>query len=196
LACLPTWGARWLVPRLSGFLAENPHVTVNILTRLVPFDFAADPFDAAIHFGPPDWPGARMQRLQPEWVMPMCAPGVRDRFGFGQPADLLAAPLLHLTTRPDAWERYLSFAGCARAQVSGALFDQFATLASAAVAGIGIALLPLVLTEDERSTGRLVPAMDLGMESADAYHLVWPPEREAHPPLVAFRGWLARQVMA
>ena len=194
LACLPTWGARWLMPRLPGFLTANPGVTVNVLTRLVPFDFAREPVDAAIHFGAADWPGARMQRLQTEWLQPMCSPAMKARFGFGTAADLRAAPLLHLESRPDAWERYLADAGAPVEEVQGALFDQFSTLAAAAAAGIGLALLPMILTEGERATGSLVAALDLAMESRDAYHLVWPAEREAHPPLRAFRVWLGGQM--
>lgn len=194
LACLPTWGARWLMPRLPDFLAANPGVTVNVLTRLVPFDFSREPFDAAIHFGLPDWPDARMLELQAEQVQPMCAPALKARYGFDAAADLHRAPLLHLESRPDAWEQYLAHLGLPQTEVAGALFDQFATLASAAVAGIGVALLPLLLTEEERATGQLVPAFDRIWQSEAAYHLVWPAEREAHPPLVAFRDWLSAQV--
>lgn len=191
LACLPTWGARWLAPRLPGFLNTTPGVTVNVLTRLVPFDFARDPFDAAIHFGAPDWPGARMLRLHREWVMPMCSPAMKAEFRFHSAADLRRAPLLHLDSRPDAWERYLAQMGAPFEDVQGALFDQFATLSAAAGAGLGVALLPMILTEEERAAGRLVPAIDQPVQSEAAYYLVWPAEREAHPPLVAFRTWIA-----
>lgn len=192
LACLPTFAARWLVPRLPAFLAAAPGVTVNVLTRLAPFDFARDPFDAAIHFGLPDWPGTEMLRLFSEEVMPMCSPALKARHTFTQPADLRAAPLLHLDTRPDAWEGYLAAAGAPAAGLHGALFDQFSTLTQAAVAGLGLALLPLILTAEERADGRLVPAIDLAQGSEAAYWLVWPAERADHPPLRAFRDWLAR----
>lgn len=194
LACLPTWGARWLTPRLPGFLAANAGVTVNLLTRLVPFDFAREPFDAAIHFGTNDWPGAEMMQLQREWVLPLCCPALRQALGQGGAERLLEAPLLHLESRPDAWERYLAHVGIPAPGLHGPLFDQFAALEAAAIAGIGVALLPLVLTEKARGDGRLVAAWDKPQESAEAYHLVWPVERAGHPPLAAFRDWLAGQV--
>lgn len=196
LACLPTWGARWLTPRLAGFLAANPGVTVNLLTRLVPFDFAREPFDAAIHFGVADWPGAAMMPLQREWVQPLCSPGLAATLALRSAEALLEAPLLHLESRPDAWERYLAQAGVAATGLHGPLFDQFSALEAAAIAGIGVALLPLALTEEARRDGRLVPAWEDRQESAEAYHLVWPVEREAHPPLRVFRDWLAGQVAA
>ena len=58
LAILPTFGTRWLAPRLPGFLAENPGITINLVTRLTQFDFRNEAVDAAIHFGRTDWPGA------------------------------------------------------------------------------------------------------------------------------------------
>src|SRR5690554_3285123 len=56
LAILPTFGMRWLVPRLPDFARAHPEVTLNLATRVIPFNFAFEPFDAAIHFGDLDWP--------------------------------------------------------------------------------------------------------------------------------------------
>lgn len=36
LAILPTFGTRWLAPRLPTFLASNPGITINLATRLYP----------------------------------------------------------------------------------------------------------------------------------------------------------------
>ena len=53
LAILPTFGMRWLVPRLPDFASRHPDITINMATRLKPFEFSDEPFDAAIHFGQP-----------------------------------------------------------------------------------------------------------------------------------------------
>lgn len=190
LAILPTFGTRWLAPRLPGFLASNPGITINLMTRLSYFDFRLEPIDAAIHFGRPEWQGAELALLRTEHVIPACSQALRDRYGFEVPSDLRKAPLLHLTTRPDAWERWLALHGAPADAVHGMLFDQFATAAQAAIAGLGIALLPTFLVEEELATGKLVRALDLPMKSAEAYYLAWPTERGTHPPLVAFRDWL------
>ena len=59
LAILPAFGMHWLAPRLARFAQTHPEVTVNLSTRLRPFDFAGTTFDAAIHYGRQDWPGDR-----------------------------------------------------------------------------------------------------------------------------------------
>lgn len=60
LAILPTFGTRWLAPRLPKFLVHNPGISINLATRLTQFDFRTEGLDAAIHFGPRDWPGVEM----------------------------------------------------------------------------------------------------------------------------------------
>lgn len=193
LAILPTFGTRWLAPRLPGFLAAAPGVTINLSTRLGPFDFQADPLDAAIHFGAPDWPGAGLDFLMKETVLPACSPQLRDSLRLAQPADLLRAPLVHLVSRPDAWERWLRVAGVPFGELHGMLVDQFAVAAQAAMAGLGVALLPTFLIDQELARGDLVPAVDRPLESEDAYYLAWPLHREHYPPLQAFRAWIRAQ---
>ncbi|MBP2315911.1 LysR family transcriptional regulator [Azospirillum soli] len=193
LAILPTFGTRWLAPRLPGFVAEHPGITVNLTTRLAPFDFQVDQVDAAIHFGAPEWPGAELDLLMRETVVPACSPDLLARHRFAKPKDLLNAPLLHLVSRPDAWERWFEAMDVRPDGVRGMLIDQFATAAQAATAGMGVALLPKFLIESELARGDLVEALHGPVESAGRYYLAWPTKRESYPPLQAFRGWIRKQ---
>ncbi|MEJ2897007.1 transcriptional regulator GcvA [Bordetella avium] len=193
LAILPTFGTRWLAPRLPGFLQSHPGITINLTTRLAPFDFQADTLDAAIHFGQPNWGGAELEQLMCETVVPACSKALRAQYGFAAPADLLNAPLLLLVSRPDAWERWFQAHGFTRQRAGGMLVDQFAIAAQAAIAGLGVALLPRFLIEEELARGELVEAVDAPIESAERYYLAWPPGRSNHPPLQAFRQWIKTQ---
>ena len=190
LAILPTFGTRWLAPRLPDFLRRNPGITLNLATRLTRFDFAADQVDAAVHFGPADWMGAHHAYLMGESVVPACSPETYARYRFETAGDLLKAPLLHLTSRADAWERYLTQAGVEFDAVHGMLFDQFAPAAQAAASGLGVALLPEFLIEDELASGRLVRALEAPLRAIEAYYLVWPQGEEESEPLKRLRDWL------
>jgi len=194
LAILPTFGTRWLAPRLPTFMAENPGVTINLTTRLAPFDFRLDPVDAAIHFGKSEWPGAELELLMTEFVVPACNRDMMERFQFTEPRDILAAPLLHLVSRPDAWERWFRSHGIEHDGARGMLFDQFATAAQAALSGLGVALLPKFLIEDELARGDLCAVVDGAVESVERYYLAWPTSRAFHPPLLAFRAWIKKAV--
>ena len=195
LAVLPTFGTRWLAPRLAGFFAAHPGVTVNLTTRLEPFDFRSEGLDAAIHFGAREWPGAELAPLMTETVVPACGPAFKRAHKLARPADLLSAPLLHVSTRPDAWKEWFGAKGIAVDDVPGMFVDQFAMAAQAATAGLGVALLPRFLMEPEFRGGQLVPAIARGeVESAARYYLVWPASRANHPPLQAFAAWLLQEI--
>ena len=191
LAVLPTFGARWLMPRLPGFLAAHPDIVVHLTTRLAPFDFRLETVDAAIHFGQPEWPGGQLDFLMPERVVPVCSPALKQRFGFAEPADLVAAPLLHLVSRPDAWERWFATMAVDAGEVHGMLLDQFALGMEAARADLGVALLPEFLVAAELQAGALVRAVDMSVASDGGYYLAWPDIHTLHPPLEAFRRWIA-----
>lgn len=196
LAILPTFGTRWLAPRLPRFLADNPGITINLRSQFSQFDFRSIAVDAAIHFGRDDWPGATCLRLMGEEVVPVCAPDLLARLDIRSAADLRSAPLLHLTSRPDAWERYFILNGVDASHVHGMLLDEFATAAQAAAAGLGVALLPGFLVDEEIASGRLVAALPLPMRSTEAYYLCWPREQEGHEPLRRFARWLAAETAA
>lgn len=195
LAILPAFGMHWLAPRLGRFAAAHPEVTVNLSTRLRPFDFAATAFDAAIHYGREDWPGAAFLKLMDEEIVAVAAPGLlREALrGAGEVMDL---PLLQLESRTGDWGRWLAHHGVAGQRPAAMLFDQFATMAQAAVHGLGLALLPTFLAEPELALGRLVPVFGGPMPAAGAYWLVWPAARPERAPLASFRQWLAGEVSA
>jgi len=191
LAVLPTFGTRWLIPRIPEFFARHPDATVNFGVRLVPFDFTAEPFDAAVHFGQPHWPGAVCELLRHEEVVPVCSPAYRERENIRSPEDLTRAMLLQQATRPTAWAEWLSSIGVEVGNpLRGPRFEQFAMVAQAAAAGLGAALVPNFLIADELASGRLEILFPHSLVSGGAYYLVYP-EHKAEAPLVrSFRDWI------
>jgi LysR family transcriptional regulator, glycine cleavage system transcriptional activator len=196
LAILPTLGTRWLAPRLPAFLSAHPDISISLVTRLEPFDFRQEPVDAAIHYGMPDWPGAELDFLMPETVVPACSPAFREQYKIRTAEDLVSVPLLHMVSRPDAWERWFDANGVGFGSVHGMLIDQFAVAAQAAMAGLGVALLPAFLFQDELRRGDLVEAIDAPLISTESYYLARPNSRGEYPPLELFRQWLLRESAA
>ena len=193
LAILPAFGMHWLAPRLARFAAQHPEVTVNLSTRLKPFDFETSQFDAAIHYGRQDWPGAAYLPLMAEEMLAVAAPGLVPA-PLPQAPDVLALPLLQLESRTGDWGRWLAHHGHPGQRPPAMLFDQFATMMQGAIHGLGAALMPTFLIERELEAGRLVPVYGGAIASTGSYHLVWPKDREDRAPLVSFRKWLAREV--
>jgi LysR family glycine cleavage system transcriptional activator len=183
LAILPAFGMRWLMPRLPDFARRHPDVTINMATRLEPFSFAGEAFDAALHYGHRDWPGTEALLLKREHLLPVAAPGLVASRHVDTPADLLKLPLLHIQTRPRAWAAWFAAAGVPLdGALPGTMYDQFATITQAALHGLGAALMPDYLVEQEVATGRLVALAPQAVEADGAYYLVWlaRPAHRAH----------------
>lgn len=197
LAVLPTFGARWLLPRLPRFLAEHPDVTVNLTARIEPFDFTDTPFDAAIHVGQPVWAGGGLEHLMDEEVVPVARPDWLDGVGDPTPAALAARPLLHQSTRPSAWADWFGSVGVATdAAWRGPRFDQFSMVAEAAACGLGAALMPRFLIEEELARGRLVQLFAEPLRTRSAYFIVHPASKGRSALLRAFEAWIVGEAKA
>lgn len=193
LAILPTFGTRWLAPRLPRFLAAHPGITINLGTRLKPFDFAEEGFDAAIHFGGDDWAGGGAIRLFDERLVACCAPSFLSAQPISRARDLVGLQLLQLESRPDAWARWFAHHGVPGPVPQGMVFDQFAPMIQAVIHGLGVALLPEFLAKPELADGRLVWAFGEPVAGSEGYYLVWPATGASYPPLIAFRDWLTAE---
>lgn len=195
LALLPTFGTRWLIPRLPDFFARHPEIAIDFSTRIVPFDFAREPFDAAIHFGDPTWPGTAAHRLMGEMIVPVASPAFLEREAIKRPEDLVRVPLLRQATRPQGWAEWFEAQGLdPETARPGPRFEQFAMVAQAAVAGLGVAVVPRFLIEDELKSGQLVIPFDRPVESRQSYWLVYPTAQGERPALRIFRDWLLQAV--
>ena len=190
IAMLPAFGVRWLAPKLPDFVARHPEVTVNLSTRLKPFDFASEPFHGAIHFGQKDWSDVAYHELMREYVVPVASPKVAETLRGSTLKDLFSLPLLHLDTRPDAWEKWAQALGEDVECPVGMLFDQFASMIQAAIHDMGAALLPTYLVESELEDGRLVALWSENNTSIGTYYFVWPKDEPSYQPRDLFVNWL------
>lgn len=190
LAVIPTFATRWLIPRLPDFYARHGHITVNLTTRAEPFMFTDTPFDAAIHFGDPVWPGALAHPLFGEEMTPVCNPKLL-RGRTVQPADLAGLTLLHQSARPEAWRHWFAQAGVHEADsMKGQRYEFFSMLVEAARAGLGVALLPRFFVLAELASGELVIPCDVALHNDKGYYLVYPEHKQGSALLETFKSWL------
>ena len=71
---LPSFAARWLVPRLGRFRQAHPDIEIRIAPTLETIDFAQDDVDIAIRYGHGSYPGLRCERFMSEDIYPVCSP--------------------------------------------------------------------------------------------------------------------------
>ena len=194
IATLPSFGMRWLAPRLRQLTSRHPDLIVNFAARSFPFNFSDEPFDAAIHFGLPDWPDGQHDRLFNEEEIPVCSPASLKLSPIESAEDVLNWPLLVQSSRRDAWKKWLAGAEVrADAPTPTASFEHFVMLAEAAAAGAGLALVPRFLIEAELADGQLVSPLPIPSRGNGAYYLVLPENRPVSPTLANFRAWLLEE---
>ncbi|MGV6873608.1 LysR family transcriptional regulator [Pseudochelatococcus sp. B33] len=194
LAILPTFGTRWLLPRLPDFVKRNPAITINFATRIGHCDLDAEGLDAAIHIGQPDWPGCHCQFLMRETVIPVCSPAFLADNPLPSARDLLKMPLLEMASRPNAWQHWFASLGIAEPYREGMRFEQFISVSQACSGGLGVALMPVFLIASELATGQLTVAFDWPVESQSAYYFVCPLRKRSHPPVARFLEWLQHEI--
>lgn len=195
LATPPAFATKWLIPRLAEFYKRNPQIVINLVTRTKPFDFAVEPIDVAIHYGSSDWPGVVSVKLMGDDVEVVCSPSyAASHPSMRTPQDIAQHILLQQSTRPHLWHDWMGTRGITMDNAwSGPRFEHFYMMMQAAVGGLGVALLPRILVEDELNEGRLIIPFDGSHKSRDAYHFVCPPEKQNDPKIEIFRRWLSGQ---
>lgn len=195
LAVLPTFGSKWLMPRLPTFYAKHPEVLLHVHSRTY-LDLDVSGMDAAIVVGDGQWPGVVAHQLVAEEMVPIVSPKEARRGKIKTIDELLRYPLLQVVTRPTAWRDWFAKHGYSGDALKlGPQFEVTSHLIQAVSAGMGIGLVPKVLVEDELRAGTLVvPVRCAGDLSGKAYYLVVSGNREAYPPFVLFRDWLMELV--
>ncbi|MGY8525066.1 LysR family transcriptional regulator [Paracidovorax citrulli] len=198
IASMPTLGAKWLIPRLPQFFERHPEVHLEFVPHAQGYDFSQPDLDAAIRFGDGVWPGSLADYMTGREVLPVCKPGLLAKQPDGiaaSPQDLLDYPLLHHTTVPEAWSDWLGALGVTtRGAWGGPRFDQFSLLTQAALSGLGIALIPRCLIEQELASGALVVAHPARVLSSKGYYLCYPEQKKHLPALQIFREWVMEGV--
>ncbi len=194
LAIVPTFGTRWLLPRLPDFAKRHPAITLNLSSRTRPFLFDDTELDAAIYTGDGNWPGAVATHLMPENLVPVCSPSLIAPRTQLTPQELAQLPLLQQSTRPHAWRQWFESTGYSPGnELVGARYELFFMSLQAAAVGLGVALVPEYDIGDDVAQGRLVIPIRHAFPSDRAYYLVSPEHKAENQALGVFRSWLQEQ---
>ncbi len=108
------------------------------------------------------------------------------------PAGIAGAALLHDENR-QGWGEWFAEAGLAKVDVgNGPVFADFNILATAVIAGHGLALCPVDIFRDELKRGDLVVLSDISTNRDKGYFLTM--AADASPAALTFADWFRREV--
>lgn len=192
----PSLSTKWLLPRLSRFIDQNPQLEVRLDGTNEPTDFAHEDVDIEIRHGEGNWPGLYVEGVGREHFIPVCAPGFATA-----PmaiADIPQYRLIHSVKSQVQWESWLAAAGVRRDQRwRRLLFDRSHMAIDAAAAGMGIALESNLMMWRELRDGLLIcPVANPPDISLVTQWVVCPHDHLRHSKVRLFIAWLKKESAA
>src|SRR5438874_6355989 len=192
VSVMPSFAARWLLPRIGRFFAAHRDIDLDVRATSVLVDFRRDDADAAIRYGGGNYPGVVSEHLLDDVYFPVCSRkldgGVPKR-----PSDLSRYLLLRSDT--EVWQSWFRAAGLDWPEPTrGPTFNDDSHLMQAAIEGQGIALARSSLIGNDLINGVLVKPFDVEVPSPWRYYLVYPPAFAHSPKLAVFRQWLREEI--
>lgn len=191
------FGESYLVPLLPAFFAQYPEIRVELELSDRFVDLVAERYDLAVRIGRLGDSSLVAKRLGPSRLVACAAPAYLARRGTPRtPEDLAEHECISSTLvdhrrewhfRGPEGERTAAVSGSFRANHGGAM-------RAAAVAGVGLAVLPTFLIEDELAEGSLVTVLDDYELPAIDIYAVHPPGPHVPPKVRAFIDFMAAQL--
>jgi DNA-binding transcriptional LysR family regulator len=185
-------------PFLTGFLAEHPHVDLDVAVSDAPLDIVAAGYDAGIQLG--EVIDRDMIAVPVTGDVRLVAVGAPSYFARRSrprhPRDLVEHDCINWHPTPEAppyrWEFTedgRDFSVAVRARV---LTTDAAVLARLARAGAGVTMLLEVNARDDIARGDLVLVLDEFSTPFPGFYLYYPQRRHASPALRALVDYLRR----
>jgi len=215
VSAAPSFAAKWLMPRLHGFVSGYPEIDVRLSARMrspgaapvrdLPVrvdvnDVSMDEADVAIRFGDGQFSGLRADMLLRPSVAPLASVLLaRGEHPLRSPEDLRHHALLHDDTAYFAsgrlnWDHWLEAAGVGGIDTSRGVHFSHSNLAiDAAVDGLGVLVSLTDFAAADLVAGRLMTPFELSLPADFAYYIVSDPVESERPAIRAFRGWLLEE---
>jgi LysR family glycine cleavage system transcriptional activator len=184
LAVNASLSVKWLIPRLAGFAAARPQVRLQMseLASQATSHRGADAVVRIVPTGRLAEPG--VTAFAPNHIGPVMTPALAQRYAEAP----LRAPRLAAQTHAQGWAIWAALAGIELAPAVERPFAHLHFAMDAALAGLGVAVLPWPLVAEDVLNGRLVAP--LGFRRAEsAFAILASPGVESRA-LDQFTAWL------
>ncbi len=147
ISLMPPVASRVVLPNLESFHKECPDIELRIETSLRNADVLTQQVDLAIRFGEPPWEGLLHEKLIDAYIQVVCPPGTSEKYQLKQaPKNFCNVPLIHMTERPHAWQRWFEITGVGEPTGQKYYLDDYpAAMEAAESLGAMLALMPVEL---------------------------------------------------
>lgn len=190
LQMLAIVGERWLMQRFPEFARTHPEIDVQF-TNFISEKDSEEPAISILHGAGP-WPGRTSHYLFGRDIALVAAPSLLDKYGGSISVDdVQRMTLLQHFQAPAYWAEFTEAHGLRGAVPARTVrYGYLSVIIRAAVAGLGVALVPRCFVGDELQSGTLVNPDDLAFQSVYGYCALTDPSAGWTPHQAAFMDWL------
>ncbi|MCR8724316.1 LysR substrate-binding domain-containing protein [Frigidibacter sp. ROC022] len=193
ISVAPIFAARWLIWRLPAFNRQHPDIRVRLDNQLALVDPNNSDVDFAIRIGRGVYPGATVEHLLTQYVIPVCAASVAERLKV--PADLAHVPIIREPRPQFGWEVWLGPEGLSPSILgAGPDYPDASLCFDAAMTGAGVFLSFETLCREALDRGQIIAPFPRQHPSGLSYWLVSARDRSLSEPQRAFRRWLKAEI--
>ncbi|WP_420862363.1 LysR substrate-binding domain-containing protein [Algirhabdus cladophorae] len=186
LSTTPSFAAKWLVPRMTNFEAQNPDIEVQVQAEESLTHFASDGVDLAIRLGSP--PFGKDLSYTKLASLDLCIVGTAGTPQFAS----LDTPTTHTLIQDSHrhWDQLFQ-QGLINRPKKLLQFNQTALAMDAAKNGQGLALVPRLYLHANDGLERL---WDFPADGNAGFYLVWPTGARTNRALETVKTWLLGQI--
>ncbi|MBO6718811.1 MAG: LysR family transcriptional regulator [Rhizobiaceae bacterium] len=193
ISVAPVLASKWLVPRLSRYLAAHPGMQVRLDASIGLIDPSTSDIDIAIRVGPGGWPGVREEAIMEQEIFPVCAPDIAARLK--EPADLLGVPVVTDANSNLRWQTWLDRYSLSEKDLTpGSSYTDAALALDAVIAGQGVMLAWQTLAEYGLRMGTLVAPFPHRARTGKHYWLITAPSRREDGRVRGFKDWIRSEI--
>jgi len=187
----PHISARWLVPKLDGFLNQMPEVDLDIRHSAHIDDIDSRQFDAAIWWSKSNPEHYHNEPLFSLRFVPACSPKLLRQMGGKAAVGILEhATLLHEYDY-DNWNDWLRIHNLSlRPGKRGIVFDSYESMLFATISGLGISLLLYPPLTDHLDNEKLVLPFDTELGVDVTFYLIYPSDQPLSEEAQAFVDYI------
>ncbi|MCC8378580.1 LysR substrate-binding domain-containing protein [Xenorhabdus sp. PB30.3] len=193
LSTTPAFATKWLIPRLSLFQSAHPDIDLHIHTSNTPVDLNASTVDLAIRYGLGQHVGVVGTLLLEDHFAPVANPALLETIN----QDISQWPLIHFDWHHSlpielTWIAWAQATGLKPSDLStGIRYYEESHAIQAAIAGQGVALLSLLLIEEELRLGVLQIVAEPSLKGM-AYHVLKSNHYPVSEAATIVEDWLLR----
>jgi DNA-binding transcriptional LysR family regulator len=195
LSCSATIMTKWLIPRLGDFKRAHPETEFRLNISHDEVNFIQDQISLAIRSSMKRPPfNVVIERLLHEQIGPVCHPDYVAQVGISSVASLARARILETATRRSAWKEWMALMNSEDIRLTPhERYEHFYLVIEAAVALLGVALVPRYLVEKEIESGRLVAPFGF-IDSPYTLDLWIAPHERLRDDVRKLANWIQKQM--